>query len=93
MNILLFKKIIKFKSCVVCNIISFGQANFLRALMIPERWEALEQSEALALNELGRCINTFASFRKDLRYLLVSLPKEILGRSYNFSMFSLAFFS
>ena len=54
--------------------------------MIPERWEALGQSEALALNELGHCINTFASFRKDLRYLLVSLPKEILGRSYNFSL-------
>ena len=61
--------------------------------MILELWEALEQSEALTLNELGRCINSFASFRKDLRYRLVSLPKEILGRSYNFSMFSLAFFS
>ena len=40
----------------------YGEVNFLQALMAPEYWEALEQSEALTLNRIGYCKNIFASF-------------------------------
>ena len=44
--------------------VPYAEANVLQALMAPEYWEALEQIEALDLNRIGYCENTFASFKK-----------------------------
>ena len=41
-----------------------GEANFLQTSMATEYWEALEQSEALALHGMGYFESTFASLRK-----------------------------
>ena len=40
------------------------EANVFQALVAPEHWKALEQNEALSLNRMGYCGNTFASFRE-----------------------------
>ena len=52
------------------------------ASVAPEYWEGLEWSEVLALNEIGYCENTFASFRK----WLVSVPQATQNLFYNFSL-------
>ena len=41
-----------------------GETSFFQALLAPYYWEALKESEALALNGTGCCEYTFASFRE-----------------------------
>ena len=54
-----------------------GEVNFSEAMIALKYWKALEESDALALNEIDCCKNVFASFREWSR---VKRPSA----SYNF---------
>ena len=41
-----------------------GEVNFSEAMIALKYWKALEESDALALNEIDCCKNVFASFRE-----------------------------
>ena len=55
-------------SCVVATTqllyLYMREANYLQALVAPECWEALEESEILTSNDISYYENTFASFRE-----------------------------
>ena len=50
------------------------EASFLQALMNPEYWEALEQSEALASNGMAILKTLLLGLGNEMWYLPVTLP-------------------